>query len=135
VPGRGPGAAGRPVGASLLLAHAARTGALRPGLILISDKGRGGLREPSHLRLGAAPGPPRPPRRGTPATPIGWIGQWIEPVNDTLRGQLDLERHGGRTAAGVYTRITERLLAMATAFWHNWATGAQVKRSLISYDN
>ena len=35
-----------------------------------------------------------------PATAsIGWIRQWIESVNDTLKGQLDLERHGGRTAA------------------------------------
>ena len=25
---------------------------------------------------------------------IGWIPQWIESVNDTLKGQLDLERHG-----------------------------------------
>jgi hypothetical protein len=25
---------------------------------------------------------------------------WIASVNDTLKGQLDLERHGGRTPAG-----------------------------------
>jgi hypothetical protein len=37
----------------------------------------------------------------------------------TSAGQLDLERHGGRTTAGVYTRITQRLLAMATAIWHS----------------
>jgi hypothetical protein len=24
---------------------------------------------------------------------------------------------------------------MATAIWHNWATGAPVKRCLITYDN
>jgi hypothetical protein len=48
--------------------------------------------------------------------------QWIESVNGTLKGQLDLECHGGRTAAGVYTRIAQPLLAMATAIWHNWAT-------------
>jgi len=71
------------------------------------------------------------PRHGS----IGWIRQWIESVNDTLKDQLDLERHGGRTTAGLCTRITQRLLAMATAIWHNWATGAPVKRSLISYDN
>ena len=33
------------------------------------------------------------PRHGT----IGWIRQWIESVNDTLKGQPGLERHGGRT--------------------------------------
>ena len=39
------------------------------------------------------------------------------------------------TTAGVYVRIAQRLLAMATAIWHNWATSAPVKRCLISYDN
>ncbi len=57
------------------------------------------------------------PRHGS----IGWIRQWIESVNDTLKGQLDPERHGGRTTAGVHARITQRLLAMAAAIWHNWA--------------
>jgi hypothetical protein len=56
-------------------------------------------------------------------------------LNDTLKGQLDLERHGGRTTAGVYTRITQRLLAMAAAIWHNWATAQPAKRSLIAYDH
>jgi hypothetical protein len=52
----------------------------------------------------------RPDRRdGTPRHgPIGWIRQWIESVNDTLKGRLDLERQGGRTAQGLYARITQR---------------------------
>jgi hypothetical protein len=50
-------------------------------------------------------------------------------------GQLDLERHGGRTPGGVYARITQRLLAMATAIWHNWAAGEPAKRSLTAYDH
>ena len=37
------------------------------------------------------------PRHGS----IDWIRQWIESVNDTLKGQLDLERHGGRTPGSV----------------------------------
>ena len=41
---------------------------------------------------------------------IGWIRQWIESVNDTLKGHLDLERRGGRTTEGIYARITQRLL-------------------------
>ena len=72
-----------------------------------------------------------PPRHG----PIGWIRQWIESVNDTLKGQLGLERHGGRTTAGIYARVAQRLLAMAVTIWHNWATGQPVKRSLIAYDH
>jgi len=50
---------------------------------------------------------------------IGWIPQWIESVNDTLKGQLDLERHGGRTTEGLCTQIAQRLLAMAVCIWHN----------------
>jgi hypothetical protein len=77
----------------------------------------------------------RPPRRGASHGSIGWIRQWIESVNDTLKGQLDLERHGGRTPEGIYTRIAQRLLAMAMCIWHNWASGQHVKRSLTAYDN
>jgi hypothetical protein len=51
------------------------------------------------------------------------------------KGQLDLERHGGRTAQGLYARIAQRLLAMAVCIWHNWTTGEPVKRSLIAFDN
>jgi hypothetical protein len=71
------------------------------------------------------------PRHGS----IGWIRQWIESVNGTLKGQLDLERHGGRTTAGVYTRITQCLLAMAATIWHNRQASATYKRSLIAYDH
>ena len=71
------------------------------------------------------------PRHGS----TGWIRQWIESVNDTLKGQLDLERHGGRTTEGLYTRIAQRLLAIAACIWHNWATGEPAKRSLIAYDH
>ncbi len=37
----------------------------------------------------------------------------IESVNDTLKGQFDLERHGGRTTEGLYARLAQRLLALA----------------------
>jgi hypothetical protein len=120
-----------------LLAHAARTGALRPGLILIGDKGFAGREFEDLATAGYGLRLVRPdrkdetPRHGS----LGWIRQWIESVNDTLKGQLDLERHGGRTTAGLYARITQRLLAMAVCIWHNWATDAPVKRSLITYDN
>jgi hypothetical protein len=46
--------------------------------------------------------------------------------------QLSLEQHGGRTRAGVFARTAQRLLALDTAIWHNWHTGATVKRSLIA---
>jgi hypothetical protein len=31
--------------------------------------------------------------------------------------------------------VAARLLALAAAIWHNWQTGAPVKRSLLAYDH
>jgi len=45
--------------------------------------------------------------------------QIIESVNQTLKAQLDLERHGARKPAGVCARVLQRLLALTAAIWHN----------------
>lgn len=45
-----------------------------------------------------------------------------ESIFDTLKGQLDLERHAGRTLAGVSARISQRLLALTTAIWQTTAS-------------
>jgi len=63
------------------------------------------------------------------------LRQVIESIFDTLKGQLDLERHAGRTLAGVSARISQRLLALTTAIWHNDRIGAPVLRSLTAYDH
>jgi hypothetical protein len=63
------------------------------------------------------------------------LRQLIESVNDTLKGQLDLERHGGRTIDGVSVRILQRLLALTAAIWHNHHAGRPIIRSLIAYDH
>ncbi|WP_181803385.1 IS982 family transposase [Streptomyces shenzhenensis] len=63
------------------------------------------------------------------------VRQLIESVNDTLKGQLDLEDHGGRSIEGVGIRVAQRVLAMAAAIWHNNATDAPITRSLIAYDH
>ncbi|MFD8547359.1 IS982 family transposase [Streptomyces sp. NPDC059649] len=63
------------------------------------------------------------------------IRQLIESVNDTLKGQLDLERHGARTPAGVMARIGQRILALTTAIWRNRTNNTPVTRSLIAYDH
>jgi hypothetical protein len=55
-------------------------------------------------------------------------------LNDTLKGHLDLEGHGGRTATGVFTRVAQRLLAPAAAIWNHWRLDTPDKRSLIAYD-
>ncbi len=62
--------------------------------------------------------------------------QIIESVNQTLKGQLDLERHGGRKPAGVWARVLQRLLALTTAIWHNETTNQPgPARSLTTYDH
>jgi len=81
----------------------------------------------------------RPARKGEPeragAHLFKPLRQVIESVNDTFKGQLDLERHGGRTPAGVLVRVLQRILALTTAIWHNDRTGQPVKRSLVAYDH
>jgi DDE family transposase len=64
-----------------------------------------------------------------------WLRQRVEAVIWTLKGQLGLERHGGRVPAGLWARIVQRLLALNAAIWFNWMIGAPVKRSLIAYDH
>ncbi|MGE5291752.1 MAG: IS982 family transposase, partial [Micromonosporaceae bacterium] len=38
------------------------------------------------------------------------LRQVIESINWTLKGQLDLERHGGRTPEGILARVLARIL-------------------------
>lgn len=81
----------------------------------------------------------RPPRKGEQPRPgqrfLKPLRQIIESVNDTFKGQLDLERHSGKTIAGVCTRIAQRVLALTAAIWHNNRAGARVLRSLTAYDH
>jgi hypothetical protein len=81
----------------------------------------------------------RPARKGEPERPgssyFKPMRQIIESINDTVKGQLDLDAHGARTTAGVLTRIRQRLLALTAAIWHNDKTNAPIKRALIAYDH
>jgi hypothetical protein len=61
--------------------------------------------------------------------------QIIESVNDTLKGQLDLEHHRGRTLAGVCARIAQRILALTAAIWHNDHLGLSIRTTLTAYDH
>ena len=45
------------------------------------------------------------------------------------------EQHGGRTTAGVFVRVAQRLLARTAALWHNDHTEQLLKRSLLAYDH
>jgi hypothetical protein len=110
----------------------------RTGQVIIADKNYYGhqfeaaLAEEGFCLL-------RPARKGEAARPgtrfFRPLRQIIESVNDTFKGQLDLERHGGHTPAGVMTRILQRILALTAAIWHNDHTGQPVKRSLVAYDH
>jgi len=110
---------------------------IAPGQIIVGDKGFAG-REFEAFITGELGGHLiRPDRKDE--TPrfgkLGGIRQWVESVFDTLKGQLTLEDHGGRTIAGVYSRVAARLLALAAGIWHNWLINAPAKRSLIAYDH
>lgn len=80
----------------------------------------------------------RPARHGEPERPgsrfFKPLRQTIESINQTLKAQLDLERHGGRTIAGVCARITQRILALTAVIWHN-DHHDRTHRSLTAYDH
>ncbi|MBF6302862.1 IS982 family transposase [Nocardia amamiensis] len=110
----------------------------RPGQKLICDKNYFGAGFEAELaehgiRL------LRPARKGEPERPSAGLfkplRQVVESINQTLKAQLDLERHGGRTVAGVVVRVLQRLFALTAVIWHNDTTGAPVHRSLIAYDH
>ena len=108
---------------------------LQPGQVVISDKGFAGAEFEQHVRaLGATL--LRPDRKDEPHRfgALGGIRQWIESTFDTLKDQLSLERHGGRTLTGLISRIARRLLALTAALLHNWHL-ATPGRSLIAYDH
>lgn len=111
----------------------------RPGQTLIADKGYAS-RELEQFLNDHGTTIIRPSyRREKPRSGHRFLRpfrQIIESINDTLKGQLDLERHGGRTLAGVTTRVVQRLLALTTAIWHNDTTGQPgPARSLLAYDH
>jgi hypothetical protein len=109
-----------------------------PGQVLIGDKnyfGRNFEEELTRRELDLL----RPVRKGE-ARRAGQhllkpLRQVIESVNWTFKGQLDLERHGGKTPAGILARVLARILALTAAIWHNDKTSQPVLRSLTAYDH
>ena len=112
--------------------------ATRPGQTLIADKHYYGRQSQAAL---AAWGVRllRPARKGEPpragAQLFRPLRQVIESINQTFKGQLDLERHGGQSPAGVTVRVLQRILALTAAIWHNDHTGQPTARSLVAYDH
>ena len=102
---------------------------------MIGDKGFAGAEFEQHVRpLGGTLLRPdhkdEQPRFGA----LGGLRQWIESSFDTLKDQLSLERHGGRTLAGLVSRIARRLLALSAAIVHNGLCGNPDRR-LTAYDH
>jgi Transposase DDE domain len=110
----------------------------RPGQVLIGDKNYYGKDFEAAL-TGAGLTLLRPARKGEPGRPgtglFKPLRQVIESINQTFKAQLDLERHGGRTTAGVIVRVLQRILALTAAIWLNDKTAAQTHRSLTAYDH
>jgi len=112
--------------------------AAHPGQVIIGDKnyfGRAFEAELAERELTLL----RPVRKGE-AGRAGQnlfkpLRQVIESVNWTFKGQLDLERHGGKTPEGILARVLARVLALTAAIWHNDKTGQPVMRSLTAYDH
>jgi Transposase DDE domain len=112
--------------------------ATRPGQIMIADKNYYGHDFEASI-AGAGIELLRRARKGEPERPGGRffkpLRQTVESIFDTLKGQLDLERHGGHTREAVLVRILQRILALTAAIWHNDHTGQPIKRSLLAYDH
>lgn len=94
------------------------------GYTVLADKGFAG-EEFETLLAGLGARFLRPDRRNEPRTngSLAPVRQWIESVFWTCKGQLALERHGGRTLPGVCARVALRLLALAAGLVHNHEIG------------
>jgi hypothetical protein len=106
------------------------------GTVLVGDKGFAGHAFEAHTRrLGIYF--LRPDRRDEARRHgnLAPIRQRIESIFDTLKGQLSLEAHSGRSPAGVWTRIAQRLLVLAAVIWHKWQVNTPNKRSLTAYNH
>ncbi|MER6535832.1 IS982 family transposase [Streptomyces sp900105755] len=110
----------------------------RPGQTLSGDKNYVG-RDFEHQLAEHGIRLLRPTRKGEPKRPgaelFKPLRQVIESVNETFKGQLNLEQHHGRTPAGVVARIMQRILTLTTAIRHNDQSGQPVLRSLTANDH
>ena len=126
--------------AAAMLERARAAELLTGGEIIVADKGFSGEFEQIVASFDATLVRPdrknEKPRFGK----LGGVRQWIESVNDTLKGQLSLEDHGGHIPAGVWVRVCQRVLALAAGVWHNWQLWQAgvidtPGRHLIAYDH
>jgi DDE family transposase len=108
---------------------------LQPGQTVICDKGFAGAEfEQRVISLGGSILRPdrkdEQPRFGS----LGGLRQSIESTFDTLKDQLSLERHGGRTLSGLVSPVARRQLALTAVILHNWQLRSP-GRNLTAYDH
>lgn len=112
--------------------------AQRRGQTVIADKGYRSAEFETMLNANGAT-LIRPSVGKEPARPghrfLKPLRQIVESINQTLKAQLDLERHAARSFAGITARVLQRLLALTAAIWHNEHTSQPMLRSLTAYDH
>ena len=81
----------------------------------------------------------RPARKGEPDRPgarfFKPLRQIIESINDTLKGQLDLEHHGGRTPPASSSASCNASSPSPPRSGTTTTPANPVKRSLTAYDH
>jgi hypothetical protein len=106
------------------------------GTTAVGDKGfRSKPFEAELLEQGVVLVRPAMRNEGDPGVFPKWFRNRVESVIETLKSQLGIEHPGAHEPSGLFARVVQRILAMNAAVWHNWTTGAPVKRSLIAYDH
>ena len=123
--------------AAELLAHAARTGALRPGLILIGDKGFAGREFEDLVTSGYGLHLVRPDRRTRhPGTgPSAGSGSGSSRSTTPSRASWTWNGTAAAPPGGCTPGSPSGCWPWPLCIWHNWATGQPVKRSLTAFDN
>jgi hypothetical protein len=107
--------------ATVLLARARQHGLLHGGEVILTDKGFAS-HEFEALVASLDATLIRPDRKDEKPRfgKLGGTRQWIESIYQTTKSQLSLEDHGGHIPQGVWTRVCQRVLALAAGVWHSW---------------
>lgn len=121
---------------AVLLMQAHPYTAMPPGSTAVGDKGfRSTVFEAELLGQGIVLVRPAMKNEHDPGVFPRWFRNRVESVIATLKEQLGIEHPGAHEPTGLFARVVQRILALNAAVWHNWNTGAPVKRSITLYDH
>ena len=107
--------------AAAMLDRARQAGMLTGEEVIVTDKGFAG-QEFEQIVSSLDATLVRPDRKDEQPRfgKLGGVRQWIESIINTAKSQLSLELHGGHIPEGVWTRVCQRVLALAAGVWHSW---------------